>query len=129
MAKKSKETKHDVAALWTLRIVDAIIMIVPLLVYFIMGMMADGVIVEKITLIMTAAISLILTIFNILAKKHLRSIIWIMVLGLYVAVDNLIPLIICLAITSILDEFLFIPLIDKYKMRVVANKTYDRREA
>ena len=71
----------------------------------------------------------ILTVFNVIAQKKLRCPIWIMLIGLYVAIrDYLLPLVIILAITSILDDLLFTPLIHYYYTKTVASKTIDQRE-
>ena len=73
-------------------------------------------------------IAIILTVFNIIAQKKLRCPIWIMLIGLFVAIkEYLLPLIIILAITSILDDLVFTPLIGYYKTKLISNKAMDER--
>lgn len=43
--------------------------------------------------------------------------------------EYLLPLIIILAVTSIMDDFLFTPLIQHYKAQLEASKVYDARKA
>ena len=71
---------------------------------------------------------LILTAFNVIAQKKLRCPIWIVLIGLYVAIrDYLMPLIIILAITSILDDLVFTPIISYYRTKLISNKAIDER--
>jgi len=73
-------------------------------------------------------VAIILTVFNIVAQKRLRCPIWIMLIGLFVAIkEYLLPLIIILAITSILDDLVFTPLITYYKTKLISNKAMDER--
>lgn len=126
--KKSKFTKKSRQTLWALRIIDFLILFAPLLVYIAMAL-GDPIIgtAQKITVIGTVAIAAIICIFNLLLQKHLRCPIWIIFLGLYFAIDKLMPLMLMVAAASILDEFLFTPLISYYKTKTIANKTIDAR--
>ena len=75
-------------------------------------------------------IAIILTIINVIAQKRLRCPIWIMLIGLYIAIREwLLPLVIILAVVSVLDDLVFTPLIHYYYTKTVASKTIDQREA
>ena len=51
-----------------------------------------------------------------------------MLIGLFVAIkEYLLPLIIILAITSVLDDLVFTPLITYYKTKLISNKAMDER--
>lgn len=131
MKKSSDYTKDIRAKLWTVRILDFIFLALPLIVYLIIsyvsGEVGSG---KKIALTGLSAVALIVTIFNLLAQKHKRSPVWIMVIGLFIAMkDYLMPLVILLAIGSILDDFAFSPLITKYREKLNASKVYDERMA
>ena len=103
-----------------------IILIVPLLVYGIKGFI-EGAVGEKFTLGITITIAAILVALNILFKYRIRSTIWIVVLGIYVAVDNILPLLLCVAIGTIVDEFILTPLAKHYKSKASINKEIDKR--
>ena len=124
----SKYTKHTRARLWTYRILDLLILLLPMMVYIGFAY-ADGTALthEKVALTGCISIALILTIFNILTKRHLRSPIWILLIGLYCIVDNLLPLVITLASATVADEFILTPLISHYRTKLVADKAIDRR--
>lgn len=127
----SNFTKKSRALLWMWRLIDWVCLFAPLLIYLGIGLASDNVTTgEKVTLVSMLLIALILTAVNVIAQKHLRCPIWVLLIGLYVAMDKyLMPLIIILAITSVLDDLVFTPLIHYYYTQTVASKTIDKREA
>ena len=127
----SNFTKKSRALLWTWRLIDWLCLFAPLIVYLIIGLVNDNVTTGgKVTLVAMLFIALILTVINVIAQKHLRCPIWVLLIGLYVAMEKyLMPLVIILAITSILDDLVFTPIIHYYYTQTVASKTIDKREA
>lgn len=125
----SKFTKECRFKLWFFRILDWICLGLPLIIYVIVALAnGEAVVVQKVAVVSTTMIALILTVFNALSQKKLRCPIWIVLIGLFVAIrDYLMPLIIILAITSILDDLVFTPLISYYKTKLIANKAMDER--
>ena len=103
-----------------------LILTAPVVVYVIIGFV-NGEVTEKLTLGATVAIACILTVINILCKFHIRSILWIVVLGIYFCIDNILPLLLMVAIGTILDEFILTPLYKKYKSKAAINKEIDKR--
>ena len=90
--------------------------------------MGEVLIVQKFALVSSVLVALLLTAFNFLAQRNLRAPIWIILLGLYFAIaEYLMPLIVMLAITSILDDLVFRPLIAHYKVKLISSKTIDER--
>lgn len=127
----SKFTKKSRALLWTWRLIDWLCLFAPLIVYLIIGLVNDNVTTGgKVTLVAMLFIALILTVINVVAQKHLRCPIWVLLIGIYVAMEKyLMPLVIILAVTSILDDLVFTPIIHYYYTQTVASKTMDKREA
>lgn len=86
---------------------------------------------QKLVLGATIIIALLLTGVNIIFKYHLRSILWIVLVGVYYCLSNiptaLLTLFLIIAITTILDEFVFTPLYRKYKQKYIVNKEIDKR--
>ena len=119
----TKKYKNDYILCRTLSILMTLI---PLVIYTIKGF-CEGTPASKVTLGVCFTTALILTIINVVFKYHMRSTIWILMIGLYVAVDNIIPLLIILAITTILDEFILTPLSRHYKAKYTINKEIDKR--
>lgn len=128
---KSSYTKKCQANLWLFRVLDWICLFAPLLVYIFIALCNGGVAaVGKVAVVGSVIIAGILTAINVIAQKRLRCPIWIVLLGLYVAIREwLLPLIIILAITSVLDDLVFTPLIHKWYTRYQASIVVDEREA
>ena len=127
----SKFTKKSRTLLWTWRLIDWLCLFAPLIIYLIIGLVNDNVTTGgKVTLVAMLFIAIILTVINVVAQKHLRCPIWVLLIGIYVAMEKyLMPLVIILAITSILDDLVFTPIIKYYYTQTVASKTMDKREA
>lgn len=98
----------------------------PLVVFTIMGLV-QGQGMEKFVLTVTGLISIGLGIVSVWRKLHLRSTIYILMIGLWVALDRLLPFIITLMICTILDELVFTPLYRRFKEDYHTNKQLDKR--
>lgn len=128
---KSKYTETLEKQFILFSIFDWICLFLPTIIYVFIAWFDSGITVPgKVAVAGTVLIALILTVFNIIAKKNLTCVIWIVLIGLFVAFDQfLIPLIFIMAITSAIHDFLLGPLVETYKMKVVASKTEDERKA
>lgn len=82
---------------------------------------------NKLVFSFVTLVCIILSLFNILFKKHLRCIPWILLLGVGAVLDKLMPVLIILAATSVLDEFLLTPLHNSFKNKYTINKEIDKR--
>jgi cyanate permease len=100
--------------------------VLPVIIYAIMGFM-NGSIGEKVSLGICVVLALIFVLINVMFKYHIRSTLWVLLIGIYVCIDNIIPLLIIMATTTIIDEFVLVPLINKYKNKYVINKEIDLR--
>ena len=125
----SKFTKKCRAKLWLFRILDWVCLFMPLIIYIGIALASnEAIVAQKVAVVSTTMIALMLSAFNVIAQKRLRCPIWIIIIGLYVAVrDYLMPLIIILAVTSVLDDLVFTPVIDYYHTKLIANKAMDER--
>lgn len=103
-----------------------LVLVIPLAYYTIYGFIS-GEITEKLTLGITFVIACILLVINVLFKYHIRSTIWILVLGIYICIDSIMPLLLMVAIGTILDEFILTPLYKSYHNKCTINKEIDKR--
>ena len=105
------------------RLFSFLFTICPLIVYVIIGF-ANGDIQkgEKIFLGFTVILVIMLTLLNILMKYHLRSPLFILLLGIYFALEKILPLLIILSIGIIIDEFILTPVIKNLKQKVIVRK-------
>lgn len=100
----------------------------PLFIYIIMGYVDVNVEEsKKVVLSFTLIAAIVLAVYNLLAKKHLRSVIWILLLGVYYAIQKIELLLLLMAICTIIDEFIVEPLVKHYKFKYKANKEIDGR--
>lgn len=120
MTKKYK-TKLNVC-----RLLSFTLTVLPVIIYAIMGFM-QGSTGEKVSLGVCVVLALIFVLINVMFKYHIRSTLWVLLIGIYVCIDNIIPLLIIMATTTIIDEFALVPLINKYKNKYVINKEIDLR--
>ena len=128
---ESNYTKVCRAKLWLYRSLDLIILFAPVIVYTIIALTKDGVTVPgRVAVVGSVCIALILSLFNIIAQKRLRCPIWIILIGLYVAIKEiLLPLIIILAGVTVIDDLILTPLITYYRTKLITNKSIDERLA
>ena len=95
--------------------------------YFTVQAFIQGEVQEKVTLGCTLIVCLFLVALDTIKKEILRSPVYLMILGIYVCLDNLLSLFLIMAITCMADEFLFTPLHNSFKNKAVINKEIDRR--
>lgn len=105
----------------------SILVILAPLFYYTAEAFIMGKVVEKVALGGLATFSLVLVIFNVLLKFNLHSPLWIMLLGIYLVLNSILPLIIFIAVGTILDEFVLSPLAKKYRNLYVINHEIDKR--
>ena len=107
-------------------ILSLICILGPLLFYTVQAFIGAAV-VGKVVVSLTTLASLILAAISVVFKFHLRSPIFLMLIGLWVALDTLLPTIIWISIAVILDEFIFTPLKRRYGQLYTINKEIDKR--
>ena len=124
----TKITK-DYKTKWMICRFLSILMTIGPLAYFFVKAYIDGEVgvTQKMTLGICTVVCAILIIINITVKKSLRSPIYIIIIGIYVCLDNLMLLFIVMAATTIIDEFIFSPLASKFKNQYTINKEIDKR--
>lgn len=98
----------------------------PLLVFVIMGLI-QGEGKEKICLALTSVASIIMGVICVLRKIHLRSTLYILMIGLWISLNSLLPFIITLMICTILDELVFTPLYKRFREDYHTNLQFDKR--
>lgn len=122
----SKETRKYKALSTLFLALSILILVAPIAYYSIQGFI-QGETTEKFTLGITFVIACILFAINIMFKFHIKSTIWIIVIGIYFCLDNILPMIFILAIGNVLDEFVFTPLHKHFKNKAIINKEIDKR--
>lgn len=122
----NKVTKRYKRLNIALRILSVILLLAPIIVFSIIGFI-EGQVHEKLVLGCTLITALILVLINAIFKYNIRSTLWICILGIYMCLDNIMPLLLIIAISTIIDEFIVTPLQKKYKNLYVINNEIDKR--
>lgn len=115
---------------WLFVGLDWAILYLPIIIYIlIVALGNDAKTIGRVALASCVMIALILGAFNVMTKVKLRCPIWIVLIGLYIAVQQLLlPLVIIMAAATVLDDFCFAPLITHYRIKLNASKVYDERK-
>lgn len=120
---ESKKAKKVATTMWVLSFT---VTVLPIIVYAFIGFFR-GSVTQKFTLGTTVTIAMALVMVNVIFKFHLRSALWVLVLGIYFCLNDILPLLLMIAIGSILDEFIFTPTYRKYRARYTTNREIDKR--
>ena len=109
-------------------LLSTICSICPILIYVFKAFVDEDVKeVNKYTLGLMCSLALIVTLINIVAKLHLRCIPWILLLGIYVCLKDITTLLVIMAVTTIIDELILMPLHKSFKSKYTINKEIDKR--
>ena len=100
----------------------------PLIVYLVLAYgNAMAAPVGKITLTAMLGVSVIMSFVCLINKYTPRCRLWLILIGLYMCLDNFIGCILVLAITQCVDELIVSPLAKHYRNLHRINKEIDRR--
>ena len=108
-------------------ILSFLLNVCPLLVFTIIAFISGTAIVHKVTLSMTLLIVLIFTAITFFNKTVFRSKLWILLIGLWLCLDNILTPLIVFASCQVIDELIVTPLKNYYKNRYRINKEIDTR--
>jgi len=122
-------TKQYRLIYWTLFITSILLNVGPLAAYSIKAGYESNLIHEKIVLVMTILIILIMTGVSLINKVAMRSRLWVILIGVYVCIDYIMTPLIIIAVCQIVDEVIITPLKHSYKNKLEINKQIDKRMA
>ena len=106
--------------------ISIIMTIGPLLYYLIVGFsIAEP--TKRVILSLSAISALFLMLINVIFKLRIRSVMFILLLGIHSCINNITNLILILAATTFLDEVLFVPMCNYCKSKYEINKEIDKR--
>lgn len=122
----SDVTKNLARKTKILHIMSIALTFIPITVWFIIAM-AKSNDVTKVALGLSFTIAILLVFVNILLKYSVRSTVWILLIGIYIALKDITTLLILIAVCTIIDEFIVHPLYKHFKQRYKINKEIDKR--
>ena len=126
MAEMSEVTKKYKTQYTIAKILSIILTVGPLLYYGILGFsIAEP--VKRVVLSLTAIGAIIFTLISVVFKLHIRSTIFLLMLGIHCCIDNITGLIIVMAATTLLDELVATPMCKYCKNKYSINREIDKR--
>lgn len=111
----------------TLSILSFLLYAGPFIIYVLLGLFSDALVVEKVSLVSTILIVGIMTVVASANKMVLRSRLWILLIGLYCCLDNIMTPLIIVAVCQVVDELIVSPLAKYCKNKTSINAELDRR--
>lgn len=120
-------TKHYRILYWSFFVLTILLQLGPLVTYGTIAYVKSDLVSEKIALTTTIFIVAILTVVAFINKLAMRSRIWILLLGLYFALDYILTPLIIIAVCQIVDELIVTPLKKHFKTKLTINKEIDKR--
>lgn len=125
---KSERTKKMGIASFLLSFLSSALSIGPMIVYSVLSFTkAEASTGEKCMLLSMLCVGTILSLVCIINKYTPRCRIWLVLIGFYVCLDNIMGCILVIAITQILDELVVHPIAKAYRMKYTINKEMDKR--
>ena len=112
---------------WTLFTLSILLQLGPAATYVIIGLVQSNLTAQKVTLISTVVIVLIMTIVSLINKVALRSRLWILLIGMYFALDHILTPLMIIAICQTVDELLVTPFKKHYRTKLTISKEIDKR--
>lgn len=109
-----------------LGIISLLLCYAPLLVALITGFSYSDNERGKVTLSICCTVTLLLTLINIISKYSVRSTMWVLLLGAYSVLEDVMPYLIAIAICTIIDEFIITPIYKSVKNRYIINREIDK---
>lgn len=124
---KSKTTKKYARLAIIFSILSVLLLLGPTAYYVITGLIVAPLVIQKVALVSTVAISLLLTMLCAINKWVFRSKIWLIVLALFFVIDQFLVMILIFGITQIIDELIVSPLARLFRSKASINREIDKR--
>lgn len=124
---KSKTTKKFATLAIIFTVLSFLLLVGPTLFYVIAGLTTATLTIQKVALVSTVAVSLLLTMLCAVNKWVFRSKIWLIVLALFFVIDKFLVMILVFGITQILDELVVSPLARYFRNKTSINREIDKR--
>lgn len=122
----SPATKNSRALAFLFGFLGFAVSVLPFMCYAIYGFAVSET-ADKLVLTLGAVAAAIVGLANVIFKKHLRSPLWILLLVLYMVLNEITTLLICAAVGCLLDELVFTPLHNHFAAKATINLEIDKR--
>ena len=101
--------------------------IAPFAIYAFIALINSTLLYQKTVLCMTVFIVGIMSLITLFQEVAMKSRLWIVLVGIYVCLGQIITPLIIIAVCQVLDELIVAPLHDSYRDKKSINKEIDKR--
>lgn len=108
-------------------IISFLLLLGPAGFYIIAGLTTATLTIQKVAIVSTVAVSLLLTLLCAINKWVFRSKIWLIILALFFVIEDFLLMILIFGTTQIIDELVITPLARHFRNKTSINKEIDRR--
>lgn len=108
-----------------LTLLSILLNLAPLAIYVISALCGAALVAEKVALCGTVVIVAIMTAVAFMNKTAMKSRLWIILLGIYVCLDNILTPLIIVAVCQIVDEIIVAPLAAIFREKKRMSKVVD----
>ena len=123
----SKKTKKLRATYLITTIVSLLLWAAPIGTFVVMALVKSEFLYQKAALSLSVLTVVIMTIVALSAKIALRSRLWVLLIGVYICLDNILTMIVIFAACQIIDEMIVAPIRSRAKRRLEINRELDAR--
>ena len=124
---KSNYTKKITKAAVILTILSFLLCFGPCFFYIAKGLAGGALIAEKVGLVCTIFISLIMSMICLIRKTTFKSSLWLTCIGLWLVLDSIVGMLIITAICQTVDELIVAPLARHFRTKAHINREFDKR--
>lgn len=112
---------------WIFFAASLLLNVAPLTFYTVGALCSASLVYEKVALCMTVFVVLIMTIISMLNHVALKSRLWIVLIGIYICLGEILTPLIVIACCQITDEIIVSPLKVSFRNKLTINKELDLR--
>ena len=123
----SNITKKYKSLYWVFNILSFCLTFVPFFVFLIIGYV-NATTAEKVVMSAITIGALLISAIGIISKYTFRGVGYLVIIALYVALQNVATPILIIALCTITDELVVTPLKKKFKEKYTINREIDNRE-
>lgn len=123
----TKRTKKITVAAIILTLVSFALCFGPAFFYVGAGLLGGAATVQKVGLIFTCFFSIIISFICFIRKTVFKSSVWLLAIGLWLCLDNIIGMIIITAVCQTVDELIIAPLASHFRSKAHINREIDKR--
>ena len=123
---KSKLTKKSTRLGVIFTIISLLLLFGPLGYYTVVGLCGGALAIQKVALVGSVITALLLTAICAANRLVFKSKIWLITIGLFCVIDNLLPMIVVFAATQVIDEVIVAPLARHFRAKASHCKDTDK---